>query len=105
MRLLHDRGELEASEREYRETIRRQPAHLKAYEHLAALLVEQQRLDEAILVLEDATSKMPGQTGMWYVLAKTYASANRKSDAVRAYRHLLTLDPEHVEARKGLDRL
>lgn len=61
-------------------------------------LMEDQRFDKAIEVLEEAEYLLPSDLGIRMSLAETYAGADRREDAVKAARSVLAWSHEDSDA-------
>lgn len=59
----------------------------------------QGQYETAIGYFQNALSLTPNNSEVHFMLAQTYASAERTEDALREYRTVLRLAPEHLESR------
>jgi tetratricopeptide (TPR) repeat protein len=64
------------------------------HRRLAALFVEEGRLDEAVAALRSATAVAPRDEGSWLDLAEVLLRGGQATPAADAYRAAIALDPE-----------
>ncbi len=75
------------------------------YLNLGNLLMEQDRLSDAIPLLEKAAQIAPQDATCHLKLGSAYLHANREADAQRELEHSTQLDPENAQAHFQLGRL
>lgn len=104
---LHDEGRTELAERAWRALLRREPNHGLAALHLAALLQGQERLPEAVAVLEDALQRDPGEAMVRLDLARVLGGLGQAERAARLCEEGLGMvyDPEDWDVPEILEEL
>ena len=80
------------AEQTYRDAVKRFPKEAAAYLRLAALLVRQQKYEDALRVLTDCTAIAPSDPQLLRNLAVEQARLKRYPDAVSTAEHLVSLD-------------
>jgi predicted Zn-dependent protease len=68
-------------------------------------LLEKNRFDQAVAVLELNAAEYPGSSNAYDSLGEAYALAGRRDAAIRNYRKSLVLDPRNENARAALEKL
>jgi TolB-like protein/Tfp pilus assembly protein PilF len=84
----------EAAESNYDSAIALNPDLAVARWEYGLYLESSERLDEAIIQLEEATRLSPLEAHFYSMLAYTYAEANRSQEALDTLHHALELDPD-----------
>lgn len=100
-------GDLPGAEADYRKALELSPQNLSAVQALAAFYVETRRNDQAVAVLEEATTRNASSTDLKRLLAKTLLARNRPDDrktAIGLLDELVSLnsrgdDPELLKLR------
>ncbi|MCB0415178.1 MAG: tetratricopeptide repeat protein [Bdellovibrionales bacterium] len=73
-----------------------------AYAHL---LVEQENYESALSQLKEALSLAPENILAHNLLAETYLHLKRPKDALKSYKMVLFLNPQHLKAQKAVQKL
>jgi choline-sulfatase len=63
------------------------------------------RLPESVEVLQRAARENPKFAQPWLSLAEVHIKEKKNAEAARAYEHVLSLAPDHIEALRGLGDL
>jgi tetratricopeptide (TPR) repeat protein len=97
-------GNLESSERYYREALTMNPDFVAPVYELAALLEVQSRADESIALLTAFLNRSPYLAAGWYELGSLQARMDMYVEALDSYEYALAIDEDMAEAwyRKGL---
>lgn len=98
----HQRGELEAAERRYRDVLVVAPDHPMATHYLGVILMQQHKLGEALPLLQRSCVAVPDEPEFHNNLGLALAAADRNAEAVAAYRKALTLKADHATAWNNL---
>ncbi len=98
----HQRGELDAAERRYRDVLVAAPDHPLAMHYLGVILYQRQKLDEALPLLERSCAAAPEEPEFHNNLGLALAAADRNAEAVASYRKALALKPDHTTAWNNL---
>lgn len=78
---------------------------LDAYREKAIALYDLAKYEEAIKLLQTATTVQKTYEEGWYWMGRCYQKLNRKKEAMETYRLALQLDPGYVEASEALTQL
>ncbi|MDR2614012.1 MAG: FkbM family methyltransferase [Candidatus Accumulibacter sp.] len=81
------------------------PRFVAAYVNLAALRVDDGRVDRAIDSLKCALKIDPRSTAAWHGLASVYGRVHRLDESEEAFRHTLEIQPDSTEADFALGLL
>jgi hypothetical protein len=68
-------------------------------------LLKQERITQALAIFELLVAERPSSANAWDSLGDGYEQAGQTDQAVDAYRHALSLNPELRETRQKLERL
>ncbi len=98
----HQRGDLDAAERAYREALATTAAHPVATHYLGVILYQRGQLAAALPLLEQAATAVPREPEFHNNLGLALAAADRNEEAVAAYRRTLALKPDHAVAWNNL---
>lgn len=98
----HRAGDLATARALYERVLILAPNDADALNNLGVLLSAQRDFDRALNLLRRAASVAPRSAGTWNNVGTTLREQGRGSDAVAAYQHALTLDPQHQGAKVGL---
>jgi tetratricopeptide (TPR) repeat protein len=98
----HQRGELAAAERAYRDALAAAPDHPHALHFLGVVLHQRERWDEALPLLERAIGLVPEEPEFHNNLGLALAAVDRTEDAIAAYRRAIALKPDHATAWNNL---
>jgi tetratricopeptide (TPR) repeat protein len=108
--VLKDLGEVREAERRYRQVVELEPQHANTWLNLGELLVEQNRLDEALTAFRKAAFYAHGQSDKHQYLelisvikiGNTHVKRGDLPKARKAYERALQLDPGSTNARANL---
>lgn len=103
--MLFERGEHAAAEAAYRDLLESSPDDPQLLTNLAGAVGAQGHHDEALVLLERSLEVEPMQAAAWHNRAVLLERADRRDEAVDAYRRALRIDPTFEEARRALFRL
>lgn len=102
--VLADRGQRTEAISEYERVLRRRPDHALAHWHLAVVLIDEERPDQALQHIERATAEMRN-TGLDHLeglRGQALAMRGELDASIAAYRKALALRPAWPEARANL---
>jgi Flp pilus assembly protein TadD len=100
----HQRGEVAAAERLYREALATAPEHPLALHYLGVALYQQKRPAEALPLLDRAAALVPAEPEFHNNRGLALEALGRLADAIGAYRRALDLKPAHAGAWSNLGR-
>jgi cytochrome c-type biogenesis protein CcmH/NrfG len=63
------------------------------------------RLDEGIDALQTVTARQPYNLNALFILGAGYANAGRSAEALEAFRRVLEIKPDFIEAQRIVSRL
>src|SRR5438876_529923 len=95
---MHQRGDLAAAERLYREILAVDPSSALAAGNLGALLQSQFRADEAVFFFEQALAIDPIYAPALCNLGSIYKDQGQQDRAIDCYRRAIRLRPDMAEA-------
>lgn len=95
-RILGDAGDVSGGVDRLRQALDENGRDPSAHLALAAFYRDYDRVDDAIEVLESARLRFPDSVSIPFQLGAVLEQRGRYSDAERAFRGALTLDPEHA---------
>jgi tetratricopeptide (TPR) repeat protein len=72
---------------------------------VASHLIENNKPEDALVILERNATEFPGFARSHLELAQTYQALNQNEKAIEAYQKALTIEPGNTMARQGLDSL
>ena len=98
----HQRGDLDAAERGYRDALTLAPDHAMATHFLGVALYQRGRIDEAMPLLRAAVLAVPEEAEFHNNLGLALAAADRNEEAIDEYRRALELRPVHAIAWSNL---
>ena len=98
----HQRGELDAADRDYRAALAAAPDHSVALHYLGVIHYQRHRIAEALPLLERAVAIAPEEPEFHNNLALALAAADRTDDAIAQYRQALALQPNLATAWNNL---
>lgn len=78
---------------------------LDAYREKAIALYDMAKYEEALKVLETATTVQKTYEEGWYWMGKCYQKLNKNKEAIESYRMTVQLDPEFLEAKDALGKM
>jgi len=97
-------GRADEAAHHFREALRLNPASAAMYNtNLAAVLIKQAKMDEAILCLRDAVRADPTFPGAHNNLGVLLTRQGRRDEAIAAYREAVRLDPGNPDFRANLE--
>lgn len=96
---LRAKGDLAAAEHAYRQALAADPSLWDAYNNLANLLMSDARLDDAEVILHEATQKCPHLAVTSARLGDLLTGRRRHAEAAEAYRTALALAPNDPALR------
>lgn len=94
-------GEVSSAKAELQKTLRLNPRHVGALEHLALLLGTEGRWDDAERVLRDALKVQPPSWKLHLMLAETLKHQGRSDEADREIQQALAISPHAFEELRG----
>lgn len=100
--VLLQRGARDDARQQLEAGIAQSPGHLVFYSLLARLYVDAGQEARALTLLESANARAANDVEHQRFLAALYQRANRHADAVRTYRHVVTLRPYDGRGWLGL---
>ena len=86
----------------YTGLLRADPADPLRHDAVAALYLQERRLDEAIAHYERSLELNPQSAATQYNLGFAFALRGRRDDAVKRFREALRLDPDYAQAHNNL---
>lgn len=95
-------GQFAESERLYNEVLQHYPSHPDALNFLGVLRIRQQRMDDAIVLIEAAAKEAPDYVDAHINLGNAYKLLGRLDDAQRSYERALELRPCQLDALHNL---
>ncbi|HSC47168.1 MAG TPA: sulfotransferase [Gammaproteobacteria bacterium] len=101
----HQRGDLDAAERDYRAALRAAPRHADAVHFLGLLLHQRERHPESVPLLERSLALTPGSALYRNNLAGVLKELGRYPEAEPLYHEALRLKPDYLDARVNLAML
>ncbi len=97
-------GRPDAAEAEYRQALACDADHVPAWKNLATLCLQQGRFDEGVPMAAAIVKAHPEDRDALMMLAACYEQGDDKASAAHLYRQVLQQEPDHAEARTGLER-
>jgi tetratricopeptide (TPR) repeat protein len=98
----HERGELDAAERDYRAALAATPDHPLALHYLGVIHYQHNRISDALPLLERAVSLVPEEPEFHNNLGLALAAADRTDDAIAQYGQALDRKPDLATAWNNL---
>jgi Flp pilus assembly protein TadD len=98
-------GDLHAAEEAYQQAIRLDADHAPAWKNLAMIYLRQNRLAEGVQLLAALVKTNPHDVEALFLLGSCYEEGEDYPSARLLYEQVLQLQPDHGEARQGLERL
>lgn len=90
------------AEEAFRRAIELKPDYALAYYQLALSIEQSGDIARAILELENALSKLPGNIDFKFDLGRMYFNTERVNDAARQFQDIVQVAPNHSNARYSL---
>ncbi len=101
----HQKGDYEYAEQSYRFILNRNPNNLDALQLLGALLIQQNRYEEALAILTQAVAVNSNTAATFANIGVAYSRLNRRCEAVEAYRRSIEINPHDCDVHVNLGRL
>jgi len=98
----HQRGDIAAAERSYREALNVEADQPLAQHYLGVVLYQRMRFTEALPLLQQSTGRVPTEPEFHNNLGLALAALDRNDEAIAAYRATLALKPAHATASNNL---
>jgi Flp pilus assembly protein TadD len=98
----HQRGDLDAAARDYRDALASMPEHPHALHYLGVVEYQQGRPAAALAPLERAAAQVPHEPEFHNNLGLVHAALDRNADAIASYRRAIALKPDHASAWNNL---
>jgi tetratricopeptide (TPR) repeat protein len=98
----HQRGDLDAAERQYQAALEADAGHPLALHYLGVLAYQRGRAADALPMLERAVTLRPEEPEFHNNLGLALMQVDRVEDAVGAYRRALARNPSHATALSNL---
>jgi len=100
--VLGDQARWDEAVASYECTIRLQPQFEQAYSEVAGILINRFMYDKVVELLSPATGFLPDSTDIHFKLGAALQGRGDADDALLAYRRVLSIAPEHVDAQVGI---
>jgi protein O-GlcNAc transferase len=78
------------------------PESMIANYFLAEIKIKKNHFNEAIALLEELLEETPNLSEAWYMLGQSYYGLHRNTDAIKAFRKVLEINPEDPRAKTKL---
>lgn len=91
-----------AAENELRRALEDNPAHPMIRNNLAALVARRGDTVAALEILDDLIADEPGFVSAQFNRANALLALDRAGDAIDAFRRVVALEPDHVDAHRAL---
>jgi tetratricopeptide (TPR) repeat protein len=78
------------------------PESMIANYFLAEIKIKKNRFNEAIALLEELLEETPNLSEAWYMLGQAFYGLHRNTDAIKAFRKVLEINPEDSRAKTKL---
>ncbi len=98
----HQRGDIDAAERGYREALERAPGHPTAMHYLGVAAYQRGHLETALPLLHAAVEAAPKEAEFHNNLGLALVAADRSEEAIAAHRRALDLRPGHAATWSNL---
>jgi len=98
----HQRGDIAAAERAYREALRIDPEQPLAQHYLGVVLYQRARFADALPLLQQSAAHVPAEPEFQNNLGLALAALDRNDDAIAAYRATLALKSTNAAAANNL---
>jgi Flp pilus assembly protein TadD len=98
----HQRGDIDAAERGYREALELAPGHPTATHYLGVAAYQRGHLETALPLLHAAVEAAPKEAEFHNNLGLALAAADRSEEAIAAHRRALDLRPGHAATWSNL---
>jgi len=98
-------GNLDKALELYDRAIQIAPDYAEAYNRRATVFLSQDKLDQALLDLNETLRLEPRQFGAWMGLGIVMEGLGAEKEAIRAFERVLELHPQNQKARDAIARL
>ncbi len=98
----HQKGQLSEAEEIYRGQLSEEPGHREASQLLGALLVQDNRAEQALPLLQAVLTKDPNNSVVLGNLGTAYSRLNDYPQAIASYRSSLTITPKSPDVAANL---
>lgn len=85
--------------------LERDPLHVKSWLNLARVQLDEGRVDEALLQVEEALAIEPESSVGYRLLGRAYGQLDRREEAIDAYRQAILIDSEDAWSMNNLGYL
>ncbi len=96
--VLSQQKDYTGAEKHFREAIAIQPAQVQSYWNYGNMLMDEQRVDDAIQEYQQAVSLAPNNADMATSLGSAYSAKNQIAKAIEQYRKALKINPMSIKA-------
>ncbi|MBI4551254.1 MAG: tetratricopeptide repeat protein [Candidatus Latescibacteria bacterium] len=93
------------AKKEYEEILKIDAEHPDALTGLGNILLVEKRYTEGVVLLQRSIKARPGHMFTHLLLAQGYANSGQLDKAREEFREVLKLDPNNVDAKRGLQQL
>ena len=93
---LYQTGDFDSAIKEYKKALSASPDSMDIHNNLAYTLLQQERWDEAVSVLEKATEKFPDSEQLLFMKGQAYRGAKNPQKMVDVYEELYKRDKENL---------
>ncbi|MBL7545849.1 MAG: tetratricopeptide repeat protein [Bdellovibrionaceae bacterium] len=100
-----ENGELELAEKVCKEGLRRHPTHTSAWVILGKILKDRKIWDEGLKALTQALKLSGGNILAHQLMGDIYLEKRDTSNAIKSYKMVLLLNPNHTKVKKILERI
>jgi predicted O-linked N-acetylglucosamine transferase (SPINDLY family) len=96
--VLHQAGQLEAAETQYRKLLKRLPSNTVLLSNLGVIFIEKGQLDDAVRIIERSLQINPNQANALNNHGIALKGPKRYEDALVSYERAIILKPDYAEA-------
>jgi tetratricopeptide (TPR) repeat protein len=100
--VLREQGCWEEAVARYEQVIRLQPEFEPAYGEIAGILINNFMYDKAVDILLPATKVIPDSVDVHFLLGVAFQERGDVDNALVAYRRVIELSPDHMDAHAGV---
>jgi tetratricopeptide (TPR) repeat protein len=98
-------GDLTTAEEAFEKALSIDPNHVKSLVNLSRVLIDQNRIDDALVTLTHADEIDPNSTDVQRLLGRAYQAQGKTGEAVDAYRRAIALDVQDAWSMNNLGLL